>query len=201
MKLDRFTLVPYVCLVSEAFYLMILGSKELQLDDIDRRILMLVQENCRLPLAKIGERVGLSAPSVLERVKKLEDGGIITAYRAVVDARRLGKDITAFIGVAIGHPRAIEKFEREVESLDDVLECHHVTGGHTMILKVKTRNTSSLEDLISRIRALAGVVRTETMIVLSTHTERSQISVIESPSGSRHGRRSPERTRRARSAP
>ncbi|MCC6766400.1 MAG: Lrp/AsnC family transcriptional regulator [Deltaproteobacteria bacterium] len=170
-----------------------LGEEHPDLDDIDRQILTLMQENCRLPLAKIGERVGLSAPSVLERVKKLEDGGIITAYRAVVDARRLGKDITAFIGVSTGHPHAIDSFEREIESLADVLECHHVTGIHTMILKAKTRNTSSLEELISRIRAIEGVVRTETMVVLSTHTERSQIPVIEPAPAPRRGRRISEK--------
>jgi Lrp/AsnC family leucine-responsive transcriptional regulator len=170
-----------------------LGEQHPDLDEIDRQILALMQENCRLPLAKIGEHVGLSAPSVMERVKKLEDGGIITAYRAVVNARLLGKDITAFIGVSTGHPHAIGRFEREIESVDDILECHHVTGSHTLILKAKTRNTSSLEELISRIRSIEGVVRTETMVVLSTHTERIQIPVVEEPPVAKRGRRTPEK--------
>ena len=170
-----------------------LGEEHVDLDDIDRRILALMQDNCRLPLAKIGEHVGLSAPSVMERIKKLEDAGIITAYRAVVNARLLGKDITAFIGVSTGHPHAIDRFERDIEAMDDILECHHVTGGHTLILKVKTNNTSSLEQLISRIRSIAGVVRTETMVVLSTHSERSQITVVEEPPVVKRGRRTPEK--------
>jgi Lrp/AsnC family leucine-responsive transcriptional regulator len=171
-----------------------LGEEHADLDDIDRQILALMQENCRLPLAKIGEKVGLSAPSVMERVKKLEDGGIITAYRAIVNARLLGKDITAFIGVSTGHPHAIDSFEREIELLDDVLECHHVTGTHTLILKAKTRNTSSLEELISRIRSIEGVVRTETMVVLSTHTERIQVSVVEqAPPVTKRGRRTADK--------
>ena len=171
-----------------------LGEEHPDLDDIDRQILALMQENCRLPLAKIGEKVGLSAPSVMERVKKLEDGGIITAYRAIVNARLLGKDITAFIGVSTGHPHAIDSFEREIELLDDVLECHHVTGTHTLILKAKTRNTSSLEELISRIRSIEGVVRTETMVVLSTHTERIQVSVVEqAPPVTKRGRRTADK--------
>ena len=145
------------------------------LDAIDRHILRLMQENCRLPLAKIGKRVGLSAPSVMERVKKLEDAGVITGYRAVLDARLLGQDVTAFIGVSIGHPKTIGRFETAVEALDNVLECHHVTGSHTVLLKVKTSTTSTLEELISRIRALDGVTMTETMVVLSTHTERMQL--------------------------
>jgi len=170
-----------------------LGEEHADLDEIDRQILALMQENCRLPLAKIGEKVGLSAPSVMERVKKLEDGGIITAYRAIVNARLLGKDITAFIGVSTGHPQAIDTFEHEIGLLDDVLECHHVTGTHTLILKAKTRNTSSLEELISRIRSIEGVVRTETMVVLSTHTERFQVPVVEQAPVTKRGRRAAEK--------
>jgi Lrp/AsnC family leucine-responsive transcriptional regulator len=164
-----------------------LGAERLDLDDIDREILAVLQENCRLPLAKIGERVGLSAPAVMERVKKLEDGGVITGYHAHVDGRLVGKDITAFIGVWIDHPRAIARFERTVEALDDVLECHHVTGGHTLLLKVKTANTSSLEELISRIRSIDGVARTETMVVLSTHTERVQLALADGAPAIRRG--------------
>lgn len=152
-----------------------LGIDNPELDAIDLQILNTLQEHCRTSLAKLGEQVGLSAPSVQERVKKLEDSGIITGYHATVDAKRLGKDITAFIGVSVNHPRMLEEFERTIQGLNDVLECHHVTGLHTLLLKVKTDNTSSLERLISTIRSIAGVERTETMVVLSTHTERVQI--------------------------
>ena len=68
-------------------------------------------------------------------------------------------------------------FEETVERLEEVLECHHITGEHTVLLKVKTCNTATLEELIKTIRAIDGVTRTETMVVLSTHTERTQISV------------------------
>ncbi len=154
-----------------------LGHDENGFDDIDLHILSLLQENCKLPLAKIGEKVGLSAPSVIERIKKLEDNGVITGYRAILDARRLGKDVTAFIGVSISHPKLISEFEHDIAQVEDVLECHHVTGQHSLLLKVKTTNTSSLEELISKIRSLEGVERTETMVVLSTHTERTQIAI------------------------
>jgi Lrp/AsnC family leucine-responsive transcriptional regulator len=156
-----------------------LGTETPQLDSIDKRIVAILQEQGRIPLTKLGEQVGLSAPSVIERVKRLEDSGIISGYHASVDAKRLGKDVTAFIGVLISHPKSIPLFERAVDLLDDVLECHHVTGQHTVLLKVKTANTSSLERLISAIRSIEGVSRTETMVVLSTHTERTMISVGE----------------------
>jgi Lrp/AsnC family leucine-responsive transcriptional regulator len=153
------------------------GGDSPELDVIDLQIINLLQEHGRIPLVKLGEQVGLSAPSVNERVKKLEDSGIITGYHASVDAPRLGKDVTAFIGVSILHPKTIRLFEEAVSMLEDVLECHHVTGQHTLMLKIKTDNTSSLERLISAIRSIEGVARTETMIVLSTHTERGLITM------------------------
>lgn len=171
------------------------GSHDLDLDDIDIRILQVLQSNCKLPLAKIGDQVGLSAPAVVERVKKLEDNGVVIGYYGLLNARLLGKDVTAFIGVSIAHPRRIAEFERLATSFEDVLECHHVTGHHTLLLKVKTENTSTLEELISRIRSIEGVERTETMVVLSTHTERTQISLRVPVDGSaRRSRRNGERT-------
>jgi Lrp/AsnC family leucine-responsive transcriptional regulator len=143
----------------------------MELDNLDLHILALLQENCKLPLVKIGERVGLSAPSVIERIKKLEESGVIRGYTAILDARKLGKDITAFIGVSINHPKLISKFEEAIDRVEDVQECHHVTGEHTLLLKVKADNTSALEELIRKIRSLEGVARTETSVVLSTHTE------------------------------
>src|SRR2546426_8834781 len=148
-----------------------------EVEDIPLRLRGMLEEVCRTPLFRLGEQVVLSAPAVLERIKKLEAAGIVTGYRAILDARRLGLDITAFIGVLITHPSRIGDFERQVAALSDVLECHHVTGEHTLLLKVKTANTSSLERLISQIRSLDGVSRTETMIVLSTHTERVQLAL------------------------
>lgn len=147
------------------------------LDDIDRRILGLLQTDCKTPLAKIGEKVGLSAPSVVERVRKLEAEGFVTGYHAALDVRKLGIDITAFIGVSVTHPKGIATFEQQVGQLSDVLECHHVTGGYTLLLKVKTRNTTSLEALIRTLRSIEGVDRTETSVVLSTKVERAGVGI------------------------
>jgi Lrp/AsnC family leucine-responsive transcriptional regulator len=148
-----------------------------EFDATDRAILELLQENCKQPMAAIGQKVGLSAPAVVERIHKLEEAGAVTAYVALVDARRLGKDVSAFIGVATDQPSTIGSLEPQVASIPDVLECHHVTGAHTLMIKVKTENTASLELLIERIRALEGVIRTETMVVLSTHVERARIAL------------------------
>ncbi|HVN84500.1 MAG TPA: Lrp/AsnC family transcriptional regulator [Candidatus Binatia bacterium] len=150
---------------------------DMDLDATDLHILSILQDDCKQPLAKVGDQVGLSPPSVIERIKKLEEAGVILDYRAILDARKIGKDVTAFIGVEISHPKLISAFEIAVSAVDELLECHHVTGQHTLLLKVKTSNTATLEDLIRQIRSIEGVTRTETMVVLSTHTERTQISL------------------------
>jgi Lrp/AsnC family leucine-responsive transcriptional regulator len=147
------------------------------LDGIDRQLLSELQSDCKRSLKEIGASVGLSAPSVMERVRKLENAGIIRGYHALLDARKVGLDISAFIGVSISDPALLTAFEEWVDSVAQVLECHHVTGGHTVLLKVKTGNTADLEKLISRIRSMEGVASTETMVVLSTHTERAEIAL------------------------
>lgn len=152
----------------------------LAFDSTDRAILELLQENCKQPLAAIGQKVGLSAPSVVERIRKLEEAGVITAYVAQLNARRLGRDVTAFIGITTERPRALGQLEQALGAIDEILECHHVTGAHTLMLKAKTRDTEALERLIVRIRSLDGVSRTETSVVLSTHAERSRIALSNS---------------------
>jgi len=144
-------------------------------DSIDLGILELLQQNCKQSLAQIGEKVGLKAPSVLERIHKLEEAGVVRGYTALIDARLLGQDVSAFIGVCLAHPSHIEAFERELAAVSDVLESHHVTGEHTLMLKVRTRNTASLERLIGWVRCIEGVTRTETMVVLSTQRETLRV--------------------------
>jgi len=113
----------------------------------------------------------------MERVKKLEASGVIKGYQALVDGKKVGKDITAFIGVSIGNQRDIDQFATQVLRYQDVLECHHVTGDESFILKVKSANTGSLEKLLGQIRSVAGVTRTVTKIVLSTAKESQALEL------------------------
>jgi len=147
------------------------------LDEIDRGILELLQADCKATLARVGEQVGLSAPAVVERVKRLEHEGFIEGYHARLNARLLGLDVCAFISVWTTHARAMDELTVRLESFEDILECHHVTGDPTLLLKVKTRNTQSLERLISAVRSLPGVERTETNVVLSTWVERAGLGI------------------------
>lgn len=128
---------------------------------------------------EIATAVGLSQPAVAERMRKLEQQGVITGYAAQVNARLLGKGITAFIGVAVEHPKYNEGFTRKIVSLPDVLECHHVTGQFSYYLKVKTETTESLDRLISeQIRTIPGVERTHTTIAMSSVKECLRIEPV-----------------------
>jgi len=174
-------------------------TESVELDSIDLGILDLLQDNCKQPLAQIGEKVGLKAPSVLERIHKLEEAGVLLGYTALVDTRLLGKDVTAFIGVSLAHPTHIDAFESELAAVAEVLESHHVTGEHTLMLKVKTENTGTLERLIGWVRSIEGVTRTETNVVLSTQRERLRIPLdLDGVPGRERGRRGGLRSRRAR---
>lgn len=153
------------------------------LDQIDLKILSILQNNGKCHLAEIAREVDLSSPAVMERVKKLEANGVIRSYQAVVDARKIGKDVTAFIGVSVGHQRYTDVFAANMMRQHDVLECHHVTGDESFILKIKTATTDSLEKLLAEIRSVEGVTRTVTKVVLSTAKESQTLEFDERLAG------------------
>src|SRR2546427_9485897 len=162
--------------------LMTKTTKTIQvLDDRDRRILALVQRDAKLPQAEIARRVGLSAAAVNERLKKLEGTGVIRRFAALVDARAVGVPITAFVEVFIEHPRHEPAFIERVLEMDEVQECHHITGEFSLLLKVRVRDIAALQELLlARLNSTEGVRQTRTVIVLSTLKEDSYV-----PTGAR----------------
>lgn len=147
------------------------------LDTIDYKLLDLLQRNARITQLEMAAAVGLSQPAVAERMRKLEQERLITGYTARVDGRKLGKDITAFIGVRIEHPKYNGRFAKEILALPDVLECHRITGPDSYLLKVVTEDTQSLDRLISDLlRHIPGVTRTLTTVVTSSIKEGSHIT-------------------------
>lgn len=148
------------------------------MDAIDLRILEILQRDARVTQQDIAKDVKLSQPSVADRIRKLEARGTITGYYAKVDPTQLGKDITAFIGVGISHPKYFEQFGKRVTALPDVLECHRVAGNESYILKIRTENTRSLDRLlVEQLRTIPGVFRTETTLVLSSIKEDTALSI------------------------
>jgi Lrp/AsnC family leucine-responsive transcriptional regulator len=149
------------------------------LDPIDRRILALLQDNAKRSQAEVAKAVGLTAPSVNERIRKLERAGYIRGYVALLDDRKLGHDITAFVEVFVEHPKYESAFIQAVSELDEVLECHHITGEFSLLLKVKVTDMTAFRRLlIESLNSIRGVRQTRTVMVLATSKEQHRIKVI-----------------------
>ncbi|MGH2555440.1 MAG: Lrp/AsnC family transcriptional regulator [Actinomycetota bacterium] len=140
------------------------------MDDRDLRILAALQENARATFGEIGEACGLSPSSVHDRVRKLEQAGVIKGYQAQVDPESTGLFVTALVSATPLDPKQPDDLPERVLELAEVEDCHSVAGDENYILKVRTRTTSDLEDFLRRLREKAGV-RTRTTIVLSTPFE------------------------------
>jgi Lrp/AsnC family leucine-responsive transcriptional regulator len=123
----------------------------------------------------VAEEVDLSISAVSERMRKLEERGVIEEYRAVVDAKRLRLDITAFIRVSVDGSEHYPNFVDQVEEMEQVLELHSITGDGSHLMKVRTADTTALEGFLSDIQAISGVSKTTTSIVLSTFKEEGTV--------------------------
>ena len=147
------------------------------IDDIDSKILEILQKEGRTKRNELAERVGLSLPAVSERLKKLEESGIIKGYYARLDHHVLGNDVTAFIIATVDSSKHFGSFVEHVNSTPEILECHAITGDGTHLIKIRTENTAGLEKLLARIQSWQGVAKTTTSVVLSTSKETSQIKI------------------------
>jgi Lrp/AsnC family transcriptional regulator, leucine-responsive regulatory protein len=149
----------------------------LMIDEIDRKIIALLQANARLSNAELSESVGLTISSVHERVKKLERKGIITGYVALVDPAKLAKPLLAFIRLSVdSHDTAKAGIASLCSEQPDILECHNVAGEDCYILKVRAEGPKQLERLLSDIRRHAAATKSVTNIVLSTHKESTLVT-------------------------
>jgi Lrp/AsnC family transcriptional regulator, leucine-responsive regulatory protein len=146
------------------------------IDGKDRQILAMIQRDAKRAQADIAKRVGLSTAAVNERLKKLETSGVIRRYGAVVNPRALGVTVTAFVEVFIEHPRFEPAFIEKMLELDEVQECHHITGEFSLLLKMRVHDMDTLQQLlVKQLNALEGVRQTRTVIVLSTLKEESLV--------------------------
>jgi Lrp/AsnC family leucine-responsive transcriptional regulator len=137
-----------------------------QLDARDLEIVAALQDDARATYADVGARVGLSASAVHDRVRKLEQAGVIRGYRAMVDPESVGLFVTAMIAVTPLDPQQPDDLPDRVREFPEVQDCYSVAGEANYILKVRTRTTSHLEELIRRLREKGGV-QTRTTIALS----------------------------------
>ncbi len=141
-----------------------------QLDERDRLLLQLLQENSRMSNAELARQLKLTAPGLQKRLKKLEDNGFIDRYVTLVNREALGLDLLCFAQVTLAHhqPECVGQFCEQVQGLPEVLECHHLTGEFDYLLKVVACDRQCLEQLMSEtITQIPGVDRVKTNIVLT----------------------------------
>jgi Lrp/AsnC family leucine-responsive transcriptional regulator len=141
------------------------------MDATDRRIVDLLRTNARLSYAELARQVGLSAPSVHERVGKLESSGVIRGYRAEVDPAAVGLGVTALIGIVQRAGTDLDDVLAAVSELPELESCYFLAGEESFLLKARVGTMDELERLIVRLNRIRGVARTRTTVALSTKWE------------------------------
>lgn len=138
------------------------------MDDIDRKIIGLLSEDARRGLGDVGAVVGLSASAVNERMRRLRAEGAIRRYSVDVDPEKLGKPVLAFVFVALGEEASEPEFLRFAATQPAIVECHHVTGAWSYLLKVRVGGLDEVEAFLSALKTHGMLGRSETMIALSS---------------------------------
>ncbi len=138
------------------------------MDAIDSKILEVLQENSRVSISDLSKQVNLSLSAVSERLKKLEASSIIEKYTVILDSKALGQELTVLMNLSLENPRDTGEFFDMVGKEAEILECHYVTGEYDYILRITTKSTATLEALMNRIKAIPGIKRTQTNVVLSS---------------------------------
>ncbi len=141
------------------------------MDDIDLVLLEALRRDARASWAELGRLVGLSGPSVTDRVSRLEAAGVITGYHAAVDPATLGRPVAALVGVHLSDTSDQDAVTTALQRLDEVEDCWFVAGDESFLLKVRVPDVAELERTLSRLRRVRGVARTRTTVVLSTKWE------------------------------
>lgn len=160
-----------------------LNSNHVKLDLIDRKILEILQTNAKITNAQLSKDIGLSPAPTLERVKKLENSGIISSYHAKLDSSKIGLGVSTFVLVELkGHNKKnIDAFLEEINKVPEVIECHHITGSGDFILKVITSDIGAYQQLmLEKVSEIEVVDSLQSMVILSTFKDSKVMPVPES---------------------
>ncbi len=139
------------------------------MDELDKNILMLLQDQARISMTELGKAVALSQPAVTERVRRMEEKGIIDHYRAVVSPKEVSKPISAYL---LFHTKECERFVANCREMPDVIEMHRISGQYNFLVKMVAASLESLED---GINAMGGYGDSTTLIVLSSPIQHKKI--------------------------
>ena len=147
------------------------------LDNIDIEILKILQKDGRSSASDISKSLDLSVPAISERIKKLTEKGIIERFSAILNHKKAGLDLTAYVFIVSEHSDHYDKFVDNANKCEAIMECHSITGSGSHILKVRVKNSQALEDLLYDIQNWPGVSRTQSNLVLSSYKEETSIDL------------------------
>lgn len=155
---------------------------KIKLDPIDRKILELLQANSNITNSQLAQEIGLSAAPTLERVKKLETAGVIKSYHAVIDTASVGLGVSTFVMASLkGHNKEnITKFMKAISEIEEILECHHVTGQADFILKIVCTDIPAYQNLmLEKVTNIEVVDNLQSMVILSTFKDTKIVPIPE----------------------
>ena len=147
------------------------------IDNVDHKILEILQNTGRDSASHIANEIGMSVPAVSERIHKLEENGIIAGYEAIVDPKKVGLDVAALITLVSDSSHHFEEVVQMANKTQEVVQCFTTTGSGSHVLIVNTENSQSLELLLKEIQAWPGVLRTETQLILSSYKAGHHIKI------------------------
>nr|WP_106787060.1 Lrp/AsnC family transcriptional regulator [Brochothrix thermosphacta] len=146
------------------------------MDDLDKKALSELMAHGRITWAELASRMDLSSPAAADRVRRLEDKGIIKGYHAEIDPEKVGYGLTAFIFITLERPEHTTEFLHLIKEIPEIQECHHITGEDNYLVKVRCHGTRDLDRIITtELRGMHGVVKTKTVIVLDTQKETTTV--------------------------
>ena len=150
-----------------------LNSQTVEIDGIDKEILRDLMEDARKPILQIANKIGISGAAIHQRLRKLEDAGVIASSKLIVDNKVLGYKTMAFIGIYLDKASSNAEAVKELKKIPEVLECHYTTGNWSILIKMICRDNEHLMQLLNKkIQPIDGVSRTETFISLEQQIER-----------------------------
>lgn len=149
------------------------------MDNIDIKILKLLQSNARMSASQISSKVNLSIPAVSDRLKKLDSSGIIDKYTIIINNKKLNRGLTAFMFVTMEMPKYGEELVALAQEEEAIIECYYLVGDYDYLLKIITKDTETLESILHKVKSVKGIMKTKTMVSLTTVKNNLSISPIQ----------------------
>lgn len=137
------------------------------MDETDIKIIRLLQKNSRISASDISKKVNLSVSAVSDRLRKLETSGVIEQYTAILNTELLEKDLSAYMLISLASPKESETFLEFVASENEIIGCFYIAGEFDYMIKIFTKNTTTLTTVLNKIKNVSGVIKTNTMVVLN----------------------------------